>query len=228
MKQASKRTRMMAVVLIGTAVGLFSAGYLYLIRMCGQGEVLYSVRNASDHLLPLFTQNVLTNVFPVFLLLLAAILLKNEFPTAMCLKIQGRKQTVGVAVLSVVLGIMTISAAVIKKDAATILYEMFYYLVFVAMIEELIFRGLCSYLLRDCTWKVRYLLPSVIFAMVHLFAYNNFGALTWEYVLSFATSNLLGLLVMGCAFQFLKEKSGTLWIPILLHAIFDFAGVFTY
>ena len=33
---------------------------------------------------------------------------------------------------------------------------------------------------------------------------------------------------MGCVFQLLKEKSGTIWIPILLHALMDFSYVLKY
>ena len=52
------------------------------------------------------------------------------------------------------------------------------------------------------------------------FSYANWGAITVPYVvISFVSSELLGLLTMGCIFQFLKEKSGTLWMAVLVHAI---------
>lgn len=51
------------------------------------------------------------------------------------------------------------------------------------------------------------------------FSYANLGAITVPYVISFVSSELLGLLTMGCIFQFLKEKSGTLWTAVLVHAI---------
>lgn len=54
---------------------------------------------------------------------------------------------------------------------------------------------------------------------MHLFSYANWGAITVPYVISFVSSELLGLLTMGCIFQFLKEKSGTLWMAVLVHAI---------
>ena len=62
--------------------------------------------------------------------------------------------------------------------------------------------------------------PNLLFAAMHLFSYANWGAITVPYVvISFVSSELLGLLTMGCIFQFLKEKSGTLWMAVLVHAI---------
>ncbi len=41
-------------------------------------------------------------------------------------------------------------------------------------------------------------------------------------------ADLAGLTVSGCLFQLLKEKSGTLWLPVLLHAFLDYSVVLTY
>lgn len=38
----------------------------------------------------------------------------------------------------------------------------------------------------------------------------------------------LGLILTGCIFQYLKEKSGTIWIPVLVHAILDYMVVLGY
>lgn len=226
MDRKSKIARGGMVVLICAATLLFSSGYLYMVSTYGSGQ-LYSVRQASEHLLPLFRQNVMTALFPMLLCLLSAFILKRDFPTAMYLRIQGKTQAVSVAGLSLVLAVMAAVGIMIRKDTVTILYNLFYYLVFVAFTEEIVIRGVCVYLLRDFSWKLRYLLPNVLFALMHIFAYHNFEALTSEYVFSFLVSNLPGLLMMGCVFQLLKEKTGTLWVPILVHTICDFAGVFT-
>lgn len=222
----SKQTRLGMVLVIGIAEMLFGPGCLYIISVCGKD--LYSLRNASEHLLLLLSQNLVTSLFSGLLLLLAIFLLKEKFSSVMCLKLRGKYQTVCTALLSAVLVSMAIAGIVIKKDPVTVLYSLFYYLVLVAFAEEFVFRGLCGYLLKDCSRNVRFLLPNILFAMAHLFAYNNFEALTAEQVLSFAFSSVLGLTVMGCVFQAIKEKTGTLWIPVLIHAICDFAGIFVY
>lgn len=222
MDRRSKFKRIGSVVLICAAAMLFSSGYLYLVRTCGSGGELYSVGRASEYLLPLFMQNMTTALFPV--LLLSAGILKRDFPKAMSLRVTGKAQTISVAVLSLELAVMAAVGIITRKDTVTILYNLFYYLGLVAFTEEFMIRGVCVYLLRDFSWKLRYLLPNLLFALMHIFAYHNFEPLNLEYVVSFLLSNLPGLLMMGCVFQLLKEKSGTLWVPILVHTICDFTG----
>ena len=97
------------------------------------------------------------------------------------------------------------------------LYNLLYYTVFIAFAEEFVVRGVCVYLVRGEKPYIRYLAPNLLFAAMHLFSYANWGAITVPYVISFVSSELLGLLTMGCIFQFLKEKSGTLWTAVLVH-----------
>lgn len=71
----------------------------------------------------------------------------------MYLYIHGKKQIIIVTILSFILAAMTIICLVIKEDKITILYK-FFYLVFVAFTEELAFRGICVYLLKDFSWNI--------------------------------------------------------------------------
>lgn len=61
-----------------------------------------------------------------------------------------------------------------------------------------------------------------------VFSYAGWGELTFRYLFSFVSSQMLGLIVMGCLFQYLKEKSGTIWVPVQVHAILDFSVVLGY
>lgn len=47
--------------------------------------------------------------------------------------------------------------------------------------------------------------------------------MTGEYVISFIRNDMIVLFFVGCMNQALKEKTGTIWIPVLLHAAWDFA-----
>lgn len=225
MYTSSKRARVCIVLLVAAATVLFSSGYLFIIR--AHGQTLYSVKHASEYLLPLFLQNVLSSLFPFLLLVLSAFSLKKAFWSVMCLAVNKKHQIGCIAALSGVLVIMAAIGMVCKREPVTVLYNLFYYLVLVAFTEEFVFRGFCACLLRDCSMPIRYLLPNVLFALAHIFAYNDFSALSMEFIGSFVFSNLLGLVAIGCLFQFLKEKTGTLWIPVLIHTICDFAGIFT-
>ena len=44
---------------------------------------------------------------------------------------------------------------------------------------------------------------------------------TLQYVLHFIRDDMSMLVAVGSFFQYLKEKSGTIWIPVLRHALWD-------
>lgn len=227
--KASKRSgffRIIAVCVICALDLLCGAGYLYFVKETG--GTLLSVKYASGHLSGLFAQGLITTAFPLVLFLLFLCILRKDFFAAMYLRVYTKKQAVTAAALVFVLAGMTAVCLTRNADKAAILYNLFYYLVLIAFTEEFVVRGVCVYLLRDFPRAVRYLLPNAAFGLMHIFAYANYEALTPSYVLHFLTSNLLGLIAAGCFFQFLKEKSGTLWIPVLLHAICDYSVIFTY
>ena len=167
----------------------------------------------------------MTALFPIALFIGSALWLKKDFSKAMYLSVRGEKRFIWLYILSSALVVMTILGIAAQRDPVTVLYALLYYLMFVAFAEEFIFRGVCAYLLREHSQTTRFLLPSVLFAMTHIFAYNDFSALTGENILSFILSDLLGLVAAGCVFQFLKERTGTLWVPVLLHAVCDFGGM---
>ena len=119
-----------------------------------------------------------------------------------------------------------LSKAEAKKVAAE--KKLLYYTVFIALEEEFLIRGICVYWLKDENNYIRYLVPNILFAAMHLFSYASWGEITPVYVFSFITSQMLGLILTGCIFQYLKEKSGTIWIPVLVHAILDYMVVLSY
>ena len=79
----------------------------------------------------------------------------------------------------------------------------FYYLVFIGFGEEFLCRDVCTDFLWEASPPVRYLVPNLCFAMLHLFARTGWGVIA-------------------------KEKSGSLWLPVLLHALMDYSVVLTY
>ena len=91
--------------------------------------------------------------------------------------------------------------------------------VIVAFAEEFVIRDACTYFLRDVSWPLRYLLPNLFFALPHLFNYAGWGEISDEVLLTFLFSGLLGYIFSGCLLQLLKEKSGSIWLPVLLHCL---------
>ncbi|WP_329887474.1 CPBP family intramembrane glutamic endopeptidase [Pseudoramibacter faecis] len=202
-------------------LGVFAVEFLitaaYLYPKARRGE-LFSARRASTDLPALFLQSLIPFLFPAALLVLFALLLKKDFAPKLYLTLHGTWQRVTALVLcTAILGI-TCYCLIVKADSAAVLFSLLYYLVFIAFAEEFVCRDVCPYFLRNFSWPVRYLIPNICFAILHVFAYANWDKIGGAYLFRFVSSNLLGLAVGGCLLQLLKEKSGTIWLPVLLHA----------
>ena len=217
--------KLVLIFLICAADILWSAGFIYLWKTKG---VVLSVKEASVNIPGIFVQNLIVEAVPILLFFLFLFRLGKNFLTEMYLKITGKMQKCTVGILGGILLALALWCLVTKADKVTVLYNLLYYTVFIAFAEEFVVRGICVYLVRGEEPYIRYLAPNLLFAVMHLFSYANWGAITVPYVISFVSSELLGLLTMGCIFQFLKEKSGTLWTAVLVHAILDYSVVLSY
>ena len=200
----------------------------YFIYTWKQNGTIVSVRNASDNIPGIFRQSVAVSIVAIIIFLIFFILLRGRFVSEMYLKVSEKKQKTAVFILTVILLAVTVFCLFTKEDKITILYNLLYYTVFIALEEEFLIRGICVYLLKDENNYIRYLVPNILFAAMHLFSYASWGEITPVYVFSFITSQMLGLVLTGCIFQYLKEKSGTIWIPVLVHAILDYMVVLSY
>ena len=217
--------RIGAVVAIHAADITWAAWYMYRLRDRG---ALIGVSRAAEQPLTLLGQNLAESLVPALLFVLTLLLLKKEFPEAMYLRLRGKWQRVTALVLLALLAGLMAGALTRGVKPYTALYALGYYLVIIAFSEEFITRGLCAYLLREEDWPLRFLVPNICFALLHLFSYADWGAITPDYVLRFLTTAVLGLTVHGCLLQLLKEKSGTIWLSVLLHAAMDYSIVLKF
>lgn len=217
--------RIIIIFFICTADILTAAYFIYTWK---QNGTVISVRNASDNIPEIFRQSLAVSMAAILVILIFFIILRKNFVSEMYLKISEKKQKITVLILTAILLAVTVFCLITKADKITILYNLLYYTVFIALEEELLVRGVCVYLLKDESNYIRYLVPNILFAAMHLFSYANWGKITSVYVFSFITSQMLGLVLTGCIFQYLKEKSGTIWITVLVHAILDYMVVLSY
>ncbi len=224
-KKPSLAVRPLLILLICLADIAWGAWLIYHWQEAG---TMISVRDASGALGAALLQQLILSAMPILLLVIAWAVFKDRFATEMALKVSGKKQWAIVLVLIGVLLCETVAALYINRDPGTVLYSLLYYTVFIAFTEEFVIRGVCVRLLKEEKAWLRYLWPNCLFAVMHFFAYAEWGEITASYALRFFTGSFLGLVTVGCGFQFLKEKAGTLWVPILLHAALDFGNVFTY
>ena len=136
----------------------------------------------------------------------------KKFISEMYLKISGKKQKTTVLILTAILGAVTVFCLITKADKITILYNLLYYTVFIAMEEELLVRGICVYLLKDENNYIRYLVPNILFAAMHLFSYTN-----WGFISSIQTSCTLSIQYLRNTFLWLLQiKNRSLYKGVLL------------
>jgi membrane protease YdiL (CAAX protease family) len=146
----------------------------------------------------------------------------------MYLTLKGKWQRITAAVLIAAILGFTVYGLSANPDKAYILFSLFYYLVIVAFAEEFVIRDACTWFLRDAAWPLRYLLPNFFFALPHIFNYAGWGEISGSVLLSFLFSGVLGYVAGGCLLQLLKEKSGSIWLPVLLHCLMDYSIILKY
>lgn len=103
-------------------------------------------------------------------------------------------------------------------------YTAFFYLVMVAFGEELVFRGFAFTILDNEVgfWKAA-IISGIFFGAMHgimptILAGDGFGGLMMRMM-----SEVTGQGILGTAmFAYVYKKSGTLFVPVLIHAILDY------
>ena len=198
---------------------------------CGvRSGTVISVRQAAVQPATFLLQCLLYEcLLPAALLLLFAVLLKKDFSSALYFRLRGKWQRTAAAILAAAILGFTLYGLVAKPNKASILVSLLYYLVVIAFSEEFVTRDACTWFLRDSSWPLRYLLPNGIFALLHLFLSVGWGEIGAEVLIRFfTTGTFFGYVSMGCLFQFFKEKSGSIWLPVLLHGLMDYLVILKY
>ncbi|MCR4713056.1 MAG: CPBP family intramembrane metalloprotease [Treponemataceae bacterium] len=216
-------SRLLLILLVTVLDAACSIPLIYWWKESG---VLVPSTAASVNLLGIFVQNLVTSAFPILVLIVFLVILKRSFADEMYFKIKGKISVIVVLALAAILLGITIYCLFSKHDKITVLYNLFYYVFFIAFFEEFIFRDLFPFLLKNEKTLIRYLIPGIMFGLIHVFNYLGWQSITTNQVVQFITSQMLGYIAFSCVVQFLKEKSGTIWIPVLVHAIMDYSVVF--
>ena len=215
--------RLLLIALITVIDVLTTIPLLYRWK---ESEVLVPTLSASSNIPGILVQNLITSAFAIILFIIFLVILKNRFADEMYLKIKGKISLVVVVTLvTILLGFM-IFCLITKQDKITVLYNLFYYAFFIAFFEEFIFRDVFPFLLKEEKTVLRYLVPAIMFGLIHIFNNSGWQSITAYQVIKFITSQMLGYIAFSCIMQSLKEKSGTIWIPVLVHAIMDYSGIF--
>jgi len=101
------------------------------------------------------------------------------------------------------------------------------YVISIALVEELVFRGVLLNIVFQYMRKTKLpyvfsvLVSSAIFAAFHIF--NLFEGATIEGVLL----QMVYTFLIGCMFAVIQIKMGSVWYCVILHGLFNFGGLFT-
>ena len=219
------KMKKIGLVLLITALDLLFGPFL-LVVLGRMGYPTYSVTEFEQYPGKVLLQTALLSTYFLILFLIFRSVLKEKFSKAMGLRAETSLQIQWLALMGILLVIAAAVGIRRTEKPIQILYGLFYFVFAVGFTEEFLIRGVCVYLLKDFSWQVKYLLPSFLFAMLHIFAYAGFAPLTLDLFKEFAVNQLWTLMASGCCLQLLKDRTGTLWVPILVHGLMDFCITF--
>ena len=217
--------RTIIIVVITLSNMLVTAYCVYTWKSNG---TLVSPSNCNNNIWRFLLQNIVILLPFIVLFLISLYLLKGRFADEMYLKVNGKYQKTVVFILSLVLLTFTIYCLFRQENKIRVALCLLYYLVFIAFPEEFLCRDVLTYLLKNEKAIIRYCVPNLLFGLSHVFSYSGWEKITVDSLTYFMTSQLLGLFGSGCLFQFMKEKTRTIWIPVLVHGFFDYTCILLY
>lgn len=105
-------------------------------------------------------------------------------------------------------------------------YKFFFYLVVVSFGEEFLFRGFVYNRLKFKSKAVAIIISGTLFGVAHAIL-PSIQANKDILQIVFAMSNYVFMGILGgWYFIYLQEKSKTLWVPVLIHALLDYSFSF--
>lgn len=189
-------------------------------------NIVPNFENLAVQLLATILYNIIIISPRIIIFIILYLYLKQDFKTEMMLQIKNESKKF-VFIVGGIYSFIIIFSLFTNSDKISVLWNAFYYLFIIALPEELFFRGVCPYLLKNCNKYSIYFVPNIMFAFSHIFAISGFGTITLNTIYVFFTFYFLQYILFGVLVQWLKMKTRTLWTSILFHAILDFFILFS-
>lgn len=134
----------------------------------------------------------------------------------------------GFILISIVIAIFSIPAAFsgssIRNDISTIIIRFFYYLIEIAFVEELVFRGYIGTRIYGC-FNNKFLavaFTGVLFVFMHLPFQMIMANMNIQEYISFAWANLIFIFLLHFFMQLLYAKYKSIIAPTLFHFAWDY------
>lgn len=212
------------VLILGFVIQMISIlwGFLYYKRLFAE-HMLISLDDASADVLKIFLQHIMVNL-PVIMLFAAALKMTGSEKLFLCMPPKRMWK------ILLLLGVISYSALFfyalsISDDKVKAVYTAVFYLLFVSFMEEFLYRGLVPALQKGKLPKaLEWILPNIVFSLSHfvmLFVEPSgaSGITACALITFFITTIIFGMIM-----ELLKRKSGSLYIPVLIYAVYDFYG----
>ena len=194
--------------------GILSVVYFFFATKlsCKLGYVTLSELNGAN-----ISKRLMSDCISAFVPVIAILIAFRKSPDKLAISF---KQPV----LCIVLLAVYLLCFVLHGDfSAAGWYKLFFYIIFVAGFEELWARGLLYLQLKPCGKAAAILVSGVFFGIMHAVVPSVLNGDGFGEMFSSMFSYLGFGLIGGLLFIFLLEMSGTIFVPILIHAIMDFA-----
>lgn len=229
MKETKRKRWYWCALAILIAAVEYSWAYKYYRELYRNGSLLSASRVTTETLPDTLLQEVLVNGPEILAAVTALVWMGRErFAQEMGLTMPGTKRFALPAGTGLCLLGLAWALLVSGSGQLAVVYQWVYYLLLIAFPEELMFRGLLPYLMEKGSapnWAV-WVIPGMLFACMHTLMPMVYNGFTPESFLWQMLTVVGGYTVGHCGFYFLRRWSGTLWLPILVHGILDFLGVF--
>ena len=112
--------------------------------------------------------------------------------------------------------------AVIKEISSTYRVMIVVTVILAPIVEEPLFRGVLFGVIRQKNRALAYIISVVLFCVFHLWAYIVFD-FSWDNLLYLAQYVPASIALAWC-----YERSGTIWTPIILHAVHNLLSTLQY
>lgn len=203
---------------------VFTVIWTYIIeRFLYTGGYVISLDNSEKNIIGIIFQYIVINI-PFIVIFLISFRKENKF--RLYWKIPDTKiRRLSMILLTAVYAVLLFYGFGIIGNKIRTIFIWFFYLCFVSMCEEFLFRGFIPALLDGALPKyLIWIIPNFLFSITHfttLFVKGE-GLSAGEIFYVIFSFTLFGVVM-----EALKRISHTIWIPILAHAIYDFYAELT-
>lgn len=196
--------------------------FLYY-KILFNNHALISLDDISTNVFNISLQHIIVNLPIIILFVITA-------------KMMGRKKLffnlpskkiwkVFLALCTVIYFILFFYALSVNHNMIKVLYTAIFYLFFVSFMEEYLYRGLIPALQKNKLPKIlEWIVPNLLFTISHYIVLfvdtsKTSGVTIFNLAVFFITT-----IIFGVVMEFLKRKSNSLYVGILVHTIYDFYG----